>query len=372
MKETGMTALRNIKNIPRYILGRGALATVPGLLADRRRAGREHAPLFLIDQCFDGALTTDALAPLGIQPGDAVRFVSTVEEPSTQAVDDIMHELRALGYIAPCAVVGMGGGITLDTAKAVANLFTNPGNAADYQGWDLVRSPGIYKIGIPTISGTGAESSRTCVMTNHDSGLKLGMNSDHTLYDQLVLDPDLSATVDRNQYFYTGMDAYIHCVESLAGRFRNPVGDALSEQVLSLCRGVFLGGEDMMSAPNRERLMTASYLGGCALATSFVGVVHPMSAGLSVVLGTHHCVANCITMLAMDEYYPDACREFRSMIEAQRVEIPRGLCAAASDDQLRRMCAAAGCHEKPLANALGPDFRNILTPERMTRLFRCM
>ena len=208
-------------------------------------------------------------------------------------------------------------------------------------------------------------------MTNHDTGLKLGMNSEHTLYDQLVLDPDLTATVERNQYFYTGMDSYIHCIETLSGSFRNPIGDALSEQGLALCRRVFLEG-DMMSAPNREMLMTASYLGGCALASSFVGVVHPMSAGLSVVLGLHHGVANCITMTVMDEFYPEACREFRSMIHAQGVTIPRNACAQASDRQIAEMCAAASLHEKPLTNALGPHFRSVLTPARMADLFRRM
>ena len=46
-------------------------------------------------------------------------------------------------------IIGMGGGITLDVAKAVANLLTNEGCAADYQGWDLVKNPSVYKIGIP-------------------------------------------------------------------------------------------------------------------------------------------------------------------------------------------------------------------------------
>lgn len=59
--------------------------------------------------------------------------------------------------------------------------------------------------------------------------------------------------------------------------------------------------EDMMSDENREN-MVASYLGGCAIANSFVGVVHPFSAGLSVVLDTHHCIGNCITMNAMEEF----------------------------------------------------------------------
>jgi len=365
---------QNIKNIPRYVTGFGAVTLIPDLLKDRRSAAgppsRANAAVFLIDEFF--AAASPAVAALGAQPLDAIRFVAIAEEPTTDGIDRLVESLRADGHTEPCAIVGMGGGITLDTAKAIANLFTNPGQAADYQGWNLVGNPAVYKIGIPTISGTGAESSRTCVMTNYETGLKLGMNSDHTLYDQLVLDPQLTATVDRNQYFYTGMDAYIHCVESLSGSFRSPIADALSHQALDLCRRVFLGGDDMMAPENRERLMTASYLGGCALASSFVGVVHPMSAGLSVVLGTHHCVANCITMLTMDEFYPEACREFRAMIEAQGVAIPRTVCAGASDEQLREMSAAASLHEKPLTNALGPDFRASLTPERMMSLFRKM
>ena len=113
--------------------------------------------------------------------------------------------------------------------------MTNEGRAEDYQGWDLVRLRIIPdKIAVPTISGTGAEATRTCVMTNRSNGLKLGMNSDHTVYDQVILDPSLLATVPRDQYFYTGMDAYIHCVEALSGNYRNAIGDALSLQVIGL------------------------------------------------------------------------------------------------------------------------------------------
>ncbi len=56
--------------------------------------------------------------------------------------------------------------------------------------------------------------------------------------------------------------------------------------------------------------MVASYLGGCAIATSYVGLIHPLSAELSVVLGIHHCVANSIVMRAMADYYPEAYDEF--------------------------------------------------------------
>jgi len=359
----------NIKNVPRYVFGSGSRHSLGAMVDARRAASGKPAAVFLIDEFFsaDG----DLPKALGVKDGDAVRYVDVAEEPTTEAVDALLEDLRAAGITEPAAIVGVGGGTTLDTAKAVANLFTNPGRAENYQGWDLVKNPGVYKIGVPTISGTGAESSRTCVMTNHRTGLKLGMNSDYTIYDQLILDPDLSSTVSRNQYFYTGMDAYIHCVESLAGRYRNPIGDAFSGTVLNLCREVFFG-DDMMSQSGREHLMVASYLGGCALATSFVGLVHPLSAGLSVVLGLHHGVANCITLNALPEFYPEAHAEFRKFIDKQGVSIPERVCADLPEEKLVEMFEAATLHEKPLTNALGPEFRQTLTRERVVGIYRRM
>jgi 3-deoxy-alpha-D-manno-octulosonate 8-oxidase len=253
----------------------------------------------------------------------------------------------------------------------VANLLTNGGKAEQYQGWDLVKKPAVHKIGIPTISGTGAEATRTCVMTNTRSGLKLGMNSDYTVFDHLVLDPELTVTVPRDQYFYTGMDAYIHCFEAMAGSYRNAVGDAYSRETINLCRQVF-NAEDMMGPESRERLMVASYLGGCAIATSYVGLVHPFSAGLSVVLGLHHCVANCIAMRAMSEFYPEAYDEFWSMVERQEINIPAGVAQGLTGEQYRALYDATVIHQKPLTNALGENFIDVLTYDKVVSLFQKM
>ena len=205
-------------------------------------------------------------------------------------------------------------------------------------------------------------------MTNPVNGLKLGMNSDFTVYDQIILDPDLTNTVPRDQYFYTGMDAYIHCMESLRGSYRNAIGDAYSDQTIQLCRDVFLGG-DMMSDENRAKLMVASYLGGCAIATSYVGVVHPFSAGLSVILGIHHCVANCITMRAMEQFYPEGYREFWQMTKYQGVTIPEGICRNLTDEQYDSLYASTVIHQKPLINALGENYKDILTREEVKKIF---
>ncbi len=118
--------------------------------------------------------------------------------------------------------------------------------------------------------------------------------------------------------------------------------------------------------------MVASYLGGCSIATSYVGLVHPFSAGLSVVLGLHHCVANCIVLNVMSEFYPTEVDEFKSMCEAQKIEIPTNVCGNLADDKFDQLHDATLIHEKPLTNALGIDFRKVLTKHVTRRLFTAM
>lgn len=357
--------LRITKTVGEYLLGSGSIAEFPRILAGRADGPHDRV-VYLLDQFFaDGRLA----ARLPVKPSDTVRYVETVDEPTTDGIDALVAELRPGREVR--AVVGVGGGATLDTAKAVSNLLGNGGKASDYQGWDLLLRPGVFKVGVPTLSGTGAEASRTCVMMNQVKNLKLGMNSDHTVFDRLVLDPDLTATVPRAQYFYTGMDTYIHCIESLDGRYRHSFADACSDQALALCREIFLS-EDMCAPEFREKLMVASFLGGSAIGNSFVGLVHPFSAGLSMVFHAHHCVANCIVMNVMDEFYPTQVEEFRRMAEKQRVTIPRGIARDLPEEKYRALYNATMVHAKPLANALGDDFKKTLTFEKVVELFRKM
>jgi 3-deoxy-alpha-D-manno-octulosonate 8-oxidase len=367
------SGVKLVKNVGRYNIGASSIAELSGLLARRREQasieGKRGGVIFLVDEYFKA--DAELGGRLDLQASDVLEFISTSNEPKTDDIDRLVAALVQKGFSQPAAVVGMGGGITMDCAKAVSNLLTNGGKAAQYQGWDLVKVPGIFKIGIPTISGTGAEATRTCVMTNQATGMKLGMNSDFTVFDHVIMDPVLTATVPRDQYFFTGMDAYIHCIEALAGSYRNAIGDAYSRETINLCRQVFLE-DDMQTPVNRERLMVASYLGGCAIATSYVGLVHPLSAGLSVVLGVHHCVSNCIVMRAMANYYPAAYDEFWKMAERQNVRVPEGICRNLDELEYKALYEASIMHQKPLTNALGENYMSILTLDKVTDLFKKM
>lgn len=361
------TGINNVKNVQRYMLGKGSISSLGALIQSQKKSDSSSV-VFFIDSFFE---RKDVLSLLPINDNDELIFVKTENEPTTDHIDFIVNQLNKKYKEKPCAIVGIGGGITLDTAKAVSNLLGNGGQASDYQGWDLLSKPGIFKIGIPTLSGTGAEATRTCVMTNKNSGLKLGMNSDYTVFDQIIMDPDLTKSVPKDQYFWSGMDAYIHCVEALNGSYRNAIGDAFSRETINLCRSVFTSKE-IMSDANREKMMVASYLGGCSIATSYVGVVHPFSAGLSVVLGTHHCIANCIVMRGMEEFYPEAFKEFWSFVELQNIEIPKNLCKNLNEEEFNSLFDATIIHEKPLTNALGEGFKNILTRQKVREIFEMM
>ena len=129
---------------------------------------------------------------------------------------------------------------------------------------------------------------------------------------------------------------------------------------------------DMMSLENREKVMVASYLGGASIANTYVGVVHPLSAGLSTVLHLHHCVANCIVMNVMTDFYADETKEFQSFVKRQNLQIPIGISSNLQDAHYKLMYESSIVHEKPLVNALGEDFRTKLSFDVVKRLIMQM
>lgn len=352
-------------SMPPYVFGPGAIQALPSLLEERGPGW----VLWLVDYFFAGNLKILGISPLGT---DYVIYVDTLFEPTVESVDRItiaVKEWMACEEDLPLTVIGIGGGSTMDTAKAVSILLTNPGKAEDYQGWDLVKNPAVYKIGVPTLSGTGSESSSTCVLTNHAKGLKLGMNSPYSRFDHVVLDPDLTATVPREQRFYTAMDAFCHMREYIHGRDQNAMVDALVDTVWNSFE-VGVNRTCFEHYQGRESLMLASYFGGAAAGCT--GLVHPFSAGLSMALGLKHGLANCVALAGLSEFYPDMWDDLMDYADDLEVDFPTSLCADLDDGQMRRLYEATVVHDKPLANALGDGWREILTREKVDEIFRRM
>lgn len=351
---------RNFKMVSYVVYGRGCFNQLDEILAPQRKEGLPM--IFLVDHFFEGKPLLDRIPLRG---RDKVMLADVSYEPKTTYVDKLADQLKKeFGTVS--GVIGIGGGSVMDLAKAVSLMMNNPGSSADYQGWDLVKYPGVYKAGIPTLSGTGAEVSRTTVLTGPTR--KLGMNSDFTPFDQIVLDPELTANAPVNQRFYTGMDCYIHCIESLQGTYLNEFSKSYGEKALELCQEVFLE-KNKWDDESDDKLMMASYAGGMSIAYSQVGVAHAMSYGLSYLLGTKHGIGNCIVMNHLDEYYPEGVAEFKRMVEKNKVDIPTGICKGLSDEQFETMMNVS-LGMKPLwENALGKDWEKIMTREKLRVLY---
>ncbi len=353
---------RNFKMVSRVIFGRGSFDQLAEILA-AQTGGKDPSAVFIVDQIFKDRPLRERI-PAGSR--DMILWADTTDEPKTSVVDQMTAQVRDRFERLPDAVVGIGGGSVMDLAKAVSLMLTNPGSAADYQGWDLIKNPAVYHVGIPTLSGTGAEVSRTTVLTGPQK--KLGINSDHTVFDQIVLDPELLAGVPIDQWFYTGMDCYIHCVESLTGTYLNAFSQAYGEKAMDLCREVFL--ED--PPDGEDKLMMASYCGGMSIAYSQVGVCHALSYGLSFVLGLHHGIGNCVAFDYLEEFYPEGVAEFRRMMEKHQIELPRNLMAQVDDAGLEKMIDVALVLEPLWENALGKDWKRIMTRDKIRTLYQRM
>jgi 3-deoxy-alpha-D-manno-octulosonate 8-oxidase len=354
---------RNFPMVPRVIFGRGSFNQLTDILEPKRK--NKNAPfIFIVDDVFENNESVISRIPLHFN--DKIIYVSANDEPKTIYVDQYRDEIVNEFDEIPSGIIGLGGGTMLDYAKAIALMLTNPGSSADYQGWDLVKTQGVYHVGIPTVSGTGAEVSRTTVLTGPVK--KLGMNSDYTPFDQVVLDPELLNGIDKNQWFYSGMDCYIHCVESLTGTYLNSFSKSYGEKAMELCRNVYLI-KDELDNESQDELMMASWHGGMSIANSQVGVAHALSYGLSYLLGTKHGIGNCIVFDQLEEFYPEGVAEFKQMVKKHNIDIPKGICKDLSEEQFNTMIDVALSLVPLWENALGKDWQKTITREKLRSLY---
>jgi len=353
---------RNFRIVPQIMFGSGSFNQLEDVLKPKRVTGGGFM-VFIIDDVFSGKELEKRLPMRG---KDLLVPVDVTHEPKTKLIDELVVKIRHYAPVNPDGVIGIGGGSTMDIAKAVSLMLTNPGSSADYQGWDLIETPAIYHVGIPTLAGTGAEISRTCILTGPVK--KLGINSDYTLFDQLILDPELIEGVPQDQWFYTGMDCFIHNIESLHGCMLNSFSKAYGEKSLELCREVFVDNHP----ESAEKLMMASYFGGMSIAYSQVGACHALSYGISYVLGIHHGIGCCIAMNVLEDIYPEGVAEFHDMMKRHNINLPKIMPEDISREDMELMITTTLNLEPLWENCLGKEWRTQMPRERVEAYFRRM
>lgn len=354
---------KNFKNIDKLIYGRGSFSQLAETIAPIRAENNKYF-IYIIDNYFkDKSLVTK----LQNNSEDLIFYINVdLFEPTTEQIDNLRDEIISKRGL-PSGLIGIGGGSIMDIAKALSLMLTNEGSSALYQGLNLIKKKGVYHLGIPTISGTGAEVSMTAVLTGPEK--KLGLKCDWTVFNQVILDPELIASVPKDWWFYTGMDTYIHCIESQNGIRNNAFSIAYGDQALNLCRKVYLDAGAGQNSANDDLLMVASLMGGLSLTYSEVGVCHALSYGLSKILGTRHCLANCIIFQHLEDIYPEGVKEFKQMILKHNIVLPKKLSKDWNDAIITKMAQVSYNLPFMWQHAFGNKYEQIATMDYIKELF---
>jgi alcohol dehydrogenase class IV len=202
-------------------------------------------------------------------------FCAAAGEPTSPVVEDCAVLARKSGAE---LIIGLGGGSVLDTAKAAALLATNDGPLQRYFGVDQVHAPCLPMILVPTTAGTGSEVTSISVVGHVASDSKKGIVSDHLFARTVVLDPELTLSVPPKVTAATGLDAFVHAMESYVNLASTPFTDCHTLQAMSMIaqniRRVWANGSDMEA---REQMLYASALAGMGFSNTQNGVIHAIA-----------------------------------------------------------------------------------------------
>jgi alcohol dehydrogenase len=200
-------------------------------------------------------------------------------------------------------IVGIGGGSSLDIAKAASILVTNKEPIGSLFGIDLVRAPGLPTIVAPTTAGTGSEVTPIVILSDHQEKLKKGIVSPHLFPAAAILDPELTLGLPASVTASTGMDALIHAVEAYTSKNATAFTDLLALHAMGLIfqniRTAFANGSDLRA---RSNMLEGSMLAGMAFANAGVTAVHAFAYPIGAEFHIPHGVANSIMLAAVMEF----------------------------------------------------------------------
>lgn len=273
---------------PQLVFGPGTLRELPACV---REAG--GSSVFLVTdtglvRAGHAAAAQQLLASAGIP---VVVYDHAHENPTEADAAACCARARELRF--DC-IIALGGGSSMDTAKACNFLLTNGGAMRDYQGYGKATKPMLPFIAIPTTAGTGSECQSYALVSRDDTHEKMACGDPKARARVAILDPELTATQPPAVAVQTGLDALAHALESAVSTRRNPLSSLYSEAAfrhLARALGVVIDGR--ATQDDRGHMQLGAALSGLAIENSMLGAAHatanPLTARHNVIHG--HAVA---------------------------------------------------------------------------------
>lgn len=265
------------------ILGEGSIKKVEEIIANE---GFEKV-LILTDKGIVNAGLLPHVTNL-LEKNCEYEIFDQVEPNPTDFIIESANKL--VQEFKPDSLIAIGGGSSIDTAKAVGILAENGGEIIDYKGIDKVPNPITPIIAVPTTAGTGSEVTTTTVINDTKQVLKYSVGGQHVSSRWVIVDPDLTVTLPPRVTAATGVDALAHAIEAYTSKNSYKLTDTLATEAIRLIgenirTAVYQGG----NIEARQNMLEASLMAGMAFNNAKLGLCHvlcnPLGANYNIAHG---------------------------------------------------------------------------------------
>ncbi len=279
-------------------------------------------------------LVTDVLDQAGI-PYD---IFSDVKPNPT--VSNVNAGIRAFKEAAADLIVAVGGGSSIDTAKAIGIVVANPefSDIVSLEGCAPTKHKSVPVVALPTTAGTAAETTINYVIIDEQKQKKMVCVDPNDIPAVAIIDAELMYSLPRGLTAATGMDALTHAIEGYITKAAWELSDMFEiEAIRMIARYLPLAVEDPANPEGRDGMAVAQYVAGMAFSNVGLGLVHGMAHPLGSLFDIPHGVANAVLLPSVMEFNMDCCKEkYRRIAEAMGVDT-----AGMNDDEAARAAVDA-------------------------------
>ena len=284
-------------------------------------------------------------------------FSDIKPNPTIENVQAGVAAFKASG--ADC-IVAIGGGSSMDTAKAIGIIITNPefADVRSLEGVAPTKNKCVPIIAVPTTAGTAAEVTINYVITDTEKNRKMVCVDVHDIPVVAVVDPDMMATMPKGLTAATGMDALTHAIEGYITKGAWALSDMFHIEAIRIIAKSLRGAVNNEDA-GREGMALGQYVAGMGFSNVGLGIVHSMAHPLGALYDTPHGVANAIILPTVMEYNaPETGDKYKYIAEAMGV---KGTDSMSVEEY--RKAAIDAVKQLSLDVGIPADLKDIVKPE---------
>lgn len=237
-------------------------------------------------------------------------------------IENVQHGVNSFRESKADAIIAIGGGSSMDTAKAIGIIITNPEfeDVRSLEGVAPTKNPCVPIIAVPTTAGTAAEVTINYVITDVERKRKFVCVDPHDMPIIAVVDPDMMSSMPKGLTASTGMDALTHAIEGYTTKGAWEMTDMFHLEAIRLISNS-LRGAVANTKEGREGMALAQYIAGMGFSNVGLGIAHSMAHTLGAVYDTPHGVACAMSLPIVMEWNADCSGEkYREIARAMGVE----------------------------------------------------